>query len=326
MQISCRDFSGGYTWVNARDTLDVTMASLIHATETLTAPPLREAGLTGWHALHFAYHKVYAIASVMVVNNNSITLPEGYSVLDQSEKNVLSYYTGMTLAQLVADQILGITEPIHARSMKECGFLETDAASRSIPDIVGQDQEGNWHVIEAKCRYQRPGTNAIHEWKMNQARAVMTINGEAPRGTTSCCITSQKTRFIVDFVDPVPDEETPVSKKEKVIMTIDPREIQRSYYKPFAELFRNDDLNESYEKKEILFKSLASDPLHKETCCIGIRKSILDQVLLGEPVKGIKHESKKGLYLGSDGIAVKLLPYMRLHDCKKSNRHLRKRA
>jgi hypothetical protein len=326
MQIFCRDFGGDYCWVNERNTLDVTMEALIHATETLVAPPLREAGLTGWHALHFAYHKVYAVASVMVVNNNTIALPQGYNVLDQSEKTVLSYYTGMTIAQLVADQILGITEPIHARSMKECGLLETDAESRSIPDIVGRDNSGNWHVIEAKCRNRRPDEEKINDWKLKQAQAVMTINGVPPQGTTSCCITSQWRNYCVDFVDPASEDETHGKEKEKVDMKIDTDDLRRCYYQPFVDLFKDRDLRESYQKNEILFKPLASDPLHKETCCIGIRKSVLDQAINREPFSGRKYESKKGLYVGSDGIAVKLLPYTRLHDCKKSYRHKRKRA
>ncbi|MDD4255317.1 MAG: hypothetical protein PHP59_08075 [Methanofollis sp.] len=310
---------------NNVDHLNCSESALLWAALTVGAPSPVAFTQNILDTPAFALQKWFAILSVVDFQNNEIKLRDSYHTLDPSEKGVLSYWTGMTFAKLAADQVLRAPWMAHARLMKVSGALQvTPSNTKSLPDLVGYGDDPvlgeGWHVIEAKG-LQRTAWSSLRQQYKNQIGVVESVHGET-KITKNYCITYLRSSFSVDLHDP---EDV---AKESIKIDVTPRGIQKFYYKPFYEFFKDSAKDSDTSKtKKFLYKKILCDPSCKKCCCIGIAKDVFEQVReweLGEDTKSdnrtnllknidvskMKNDEffREGdIYIGSDGIFVKIM-------------------
>jgi hypothetical protein len=326
MKVVCKKFPDDYPLLKRDRELNVSLPTLVWAAVTVGAPSLSEVDLSSWPAISFALHKAFAIESIMKIENNEISLQPNYENLDQSEKVVLSYWTGMMLTKLVSDQLLDVPYPAHVRAMQKKKQLTTNPKdSRSLPDLIGQDPLKKWHVLEAKCHKKDPGAVEKESWT-NQAQRVIEIDG-IPPSTTSYCFTilqpsKYESNLKIEWVDPeIKKDSDPFS------INVDPIQLQQFYYRPFFEIFKNVERKDLIDDDGIIFLPKRICDNNENKWSIGILEDILDQLrelmdqdflrnkrteieisnIVEKYKKNTKYDSAINTheYLGSDGIAVK---------------------
>ena len=117
MRVTCREFKDDYAHLNNElHEIHFSWPQLKHAVVTMGSPSLRAALPSTQHAFAFALHKIFAIESVIRIDQDGmLQLPPRYEDLDQSEKGVLSYWLGMCITKVVAAEILDVPWPVHLR-------------------------------------------------------------------------------------------------------------------------------------------------------------------------------------------------------------------
>jgi hypothetical protein len=269
------------------------------------APDILETIPNNRQALAFALHKIFAIATIVEFDEEGqISNSDTYRKLDQSEKVVLSYYMGMAMAKIIADRCLDVSRPVHARGMKDAGQLTiSPPRSRSLPDLIGQDSRGRWHVLEAKGYQKGPGRTKRSQWKI-QAEKVREVDGIRPV-TKSYCLTLQQPYYSVDLVDP-----RGILRSAINISIVDPLAVQKFYYAPYIDLFSENRSVTTVDRQEILSTPIGLDFKNSKLYSIGILKSVLKQVIRNQPVEipEIHVQNDNGTYVGSDGIVIQSEP------------------
>lgn len=287
---------------------------LLWASLTVGAPSLSVALKNIRDSPAFALHKWYAIRSVVEIKDQEIRLVPSYKNLDQSEKVVLSYWTGMIFAKLLAEKVLNVPWMAHARLLqKQKRLTVIPRTTKSLPDLVGLDLSKEWHVLEAKGLQRKP-TSAQKIHFKEQAERVGTIDKKGPK-TRNYCITRIRKRLCIELHDPEKFE------KDSVSFFIKPHDIQQYYYKPFVTFFSDNDENLNERDDFIIFRKVVCNTIDKRKCYIGIVRETLEQARMqtkGEIlVKGFDQKELSHLvndrthsdtYIGSDGIAIKLEP------------------
>ncbi|MFA5267557.1 MAG: hypothetical protein WC379_06260 [Methanoregula sp.] len=326
MKVVCKNFPDDYPLLKRDRELNVSLPALVWAAVTVGAPSLSDVNLSSWPAIAFAFHKAFAIESIMNIDNNEISLQPNYENLDQSEKVVLSYWTGMMLTKLVSDQFLGVPYPAHVRAMQKKLQLTTNPeTSLSLPDLIGQDPSKKWHVLEAKCYKKDPGPKEKESWTL-QAQRVIEIDGIPPSTTSYCFTTLQPSKYGSNFKMEWVDPEI---KKDSDSFSIDvyPIQLLQFYYRPFFEIFKNVERKDLRDDDGIIFLPKRICDNHENKWSIGILEDILDQLrelmdqdflknkrteieisnIVEKYKKKTKYDSSINTheYLGSDGIAVK---------------------
>ena len=287
---------------------------LLWASLTVGAPSLSVALKNIRDSPAFAIHKWFAIRSVVEIKDQELRLVPSYKNLDQSEKVVLSYWTGMIFAKLVAEKVLDVPWMAHARLLqKQKRLTVVPRTTKSLPDLVGLDRSKNWHVLEAKGLQRKPTSDQKIHFKQ-QAERVGTIYGKKP-ATRNYCITRIRKRLCIELHDP--DKVV----KDSVAFSIKPHDIQRYYYEPFVAFFGENDENVDERDDDIIYRKVVCDTIDKRKCSIGIVRETLEQAQMQVKsenlVNGIDREELNRLnnerkrpdtFIGSDGIAVKLVP------------------
>ena len=319
MRVNCKKFQDDYAHLNNElHDIQFSWPQLRHAVVTMGSPSLRAALPSTPHAFAFALHKIFALESVIDINQHgALQLPPRYEDLDQSEKAVLSYWLGMCVTKVVAAEILDVPWPVHLRHlMKAIRILMKD---KQFPDYVGIDSRDNWHVIEAKCFQTEPYKKHRERWE-KQVDSVDMISDQLPH-TRSYCLTTLKPSVSIELTDP--EDEV---KKRKFNLPIKPEQLQKFYYQPYLDLFSDDLLQmDNIESKGMLYKSIGFDSLNRTKYSITIERKILESVLKNDLVKKTKPILQGDWYLGSDGIGLKKEEATEV-DCLEYYRHHRKGA
>jgi hypothetical protein len=286
---------------------------LLWAALTVGAPSYAIAIRNILDAPAFALHKWFAIRSVTEINGQDIYLSPNYANLDQSEKVVLSYWAGMIFAKLVAEKILHVPWMAHARILQKQGILQVHPPhTKSLPDLIGLDDSGNWHVIEAKGLQKKPsGENERHY--RDQAKRIVAIDGKPPE-SKNYCITYIREHFTINLHDPDTEPEHPVK------FEIKPESLQQYYYKPFLTFFNDvKNLIDPLSDEDIIYKKVICDTIDKKKVLIGIVREVLEILnTQKDPVIKEYHFKEnmlektgfvdKDTYIGPDGIVIKLVP------------------
>jgi hypothetical protein len=312
MKVTCKDFHGNYEWLNGSHEIPITKSMMMQAAITEGAPTLQAYGFSGLHAISFAIHKMSAITSIANFSNDNVTLPRGYDALDPSEKNVLSYWMGMTMAKVMAEHFFGVPRLSHAFALNKLSVITLqDEESNVLPDFVGHDNDFNWFSIEAKC-YKIRASETMREYWKGQAHQIAKVYG-SDKLTHCYCFTKLKPKFSVELVDP-PIVDPPIQKrKDGQEIKVDPMRMQNFYYRPFVELLDEKNL-EVDNKLGVKYKEVAFDSISRTKFSIGIMLEVLDRLEKKDLVMGlqsinlekVKNFVNSDTYIGSDGIAVKL--------------------
>ena len=97
--------------------------------------------------------------------------------LDPSEKAAVNYFLGLAVCKLFADKVLNVPWMLHLDVFRP--HLNAVLKGRSRPDLIGQNKNKDWIVMECKGRASLPDKNTKRRVK-EQAQRVVTVNGVPP--------------------------------------------------------------------------------------------------------------------------------------------------
>ena len=246
-------------------------------------------------ALALASYRAMAVRCVLDFTQSQVRCSDDYAALESSEKINLSYWIGMTFAAIAADELLGVSRLTHA--LRQHGLVKANKKAKSLADLVGQDAQGNWHVIEAKGRQTVPSPADRRAWKQ-QARTVRSINGTAV-STRSYCVGLIDDPCQILMVDPPPRRRNPLA------LSIDPDELGNGYYEPFREFLQGDVRIVKRGNNAFVLRVIAFDPIDHDYIYVGLDERLLLKTRRSRslPGRGTEFEDE-GLYVGTDGVAI----------------------
>lgn len=128
-----------------------------------------------------------------------------YPGLDQTEKAWASYRIGMTMAKLLASELLAVDWLVHWDASDFRAQAKVNPLLSIRPDLVGLGQGGKTFVIEAKGRSGAFSDSAFKKAK-SQVEVVETINGKAPLRIALEAFRGRKGEVHVKWADPQNEE------------------------------------------------------------------------------------------------------------------------
>jgi hypothetical protein len=257
-----------------------------------TGVPVFAAGSVPTHVpVALASYKALALKCAMDFSGPTLDMAPGYPNMDPTEQANVSYWTGMTLAALIADEILQVPRLLHAAAYR--GLVRVNPVSRELADLIGQDASGDWHVIEAKAR-KSFGPKDRWKWK-GQANSIAMINGSAPTTESYSLVRVAKT-YSGELVDP------PVEEAGRFLLEIDPMEFAERYYGPIARWIADGGVPVTLGGVPLVARLAAFDAADLEYVWIGAIPALLEHS--EESFTTTNAVDLEDAYIGSDGIAV----------------------
>ena len=89
-------------------------------------------------------------ANIRASGQGELVKTDAYLRLDPSEKSAVSYFLGLTLTKVAAHRFFGVPWLLHVDVYAD--DLDLLKVGHFTPDLVGEDNLGRWHVLEAKGR------------------------------------------------------------------------------------------------------------------------------------------------------------------------------
>jgi hypothetical protein len=209
--------------------LTFSWAELVWAAITVGRAGMRQVLQFGvFSTFEIVYRAALIYANLRQTATGDLGRSDAYDGLDPSEKSAISYFLGLTLSKLFAEQCLKVLWLLHLdvyRSQLNAVLKE----GRSKPDLVGQDARGRWVVIESKGRTNGLDQNALEKAKRQSSR-VLTISGQAPRFRmgVQAYFESSVLRLAID--DPEQDQK----QKPLPDIPITREMVREEYYRPFT--------------------------------------------------------------------------------------------
>lgn len=119
---------------------------------------------------------------------------------------------------------MGVTRLVHLESMRRSNTVTMPGPFR--PDLIGQNANSEWMIVEAKGRTQGFSQQAQDKAKQ-QSLNITAINGVPPVAHTACQTYFGK-HMRVRFEDPEP-------QSEQINVHLDRRSYLEEYYAPFMQ-------------------------------------------------------------------------------------------
>jgi hypothetical protein len=242
----------------------------------------------------FASYKALAAKSSIDFSKSELELANGYEELEATEKANLSYWTGMTIASILADFALGVPRLLHASSYAP--LVGRDPSSKSLADLIGQDARGDWHVIEAKAR-QTVTERGRAAWKA-QATTIASIGSRVPM-TMSYSLARLRTPLRAELVDPTEHNG------ERVNIELGDHGFRGAYYGPLREWSR-EGVPVRRAGRELRLRIAAYDALEAEFMWVGLETRLLSTEAQDQPDRD--EVEVEDAFIGSDGVAIATSP------------------
>jgi hypothetical protein len=220
--------------------LDVRWDDLLWATITVgkAQPDLMRFGRYSFAEI---LHRVASLHAYYDIDrSNRLTLSPALKYLDSTEKGVVSFYTGMAMAKLYADKVLGIPWMMHI-SRYEADWAVRYGANTNRPDLFGCNDLGEWAVCEAKGRSRV--TNQLVTKMQQQKSAVASIQRVAPTYRYGSATRFEGGRLALRVVDP------PQLRRAQDV-PIDAAAWLLDYYRPIVDLL--DQIDAHHEGEAII--------------------------------------------------------------------------
>lgn len=167
---------------------------------------------------------------------------DAFRQLDPTEKGAVSYALGMVFCKLFAHRLLNTHWLLHLDVFKEQLNPEL-LTGKSRPDLVGQDDTGDWHSFESKGRSSAPNDDAKQKAKQ-QAQRLVRVDGQ------DCLLHIGAISFFrgetLEFYwrDPDPIKEEPFEVRL-------PEDAWKHYYLPALAVSQTERLDEPDDTDEI---------------------------------------------------------------------------
>lgn len=151
-----------------------------------------------WHSLAEALARTWSLYAFLAMKHGRPVRSSLYKSMDPTEKGAASYFLGMTLTKLAAEQLLDTPWIFHVSTAVQALSFKP---GKSRPDFLGcMASSLDWVVLEAKGRSRGFCADTLAKAKQ-QSRMVATINGKVP-----CCRVGVQSYFSPDLrmklVDP----------------------------------------------------------------------------------------------------------------------------
>jgi hypothetical protein len=176
-------------------------------------------------------HRVACMCAYFDIRGGRMVRSEAFTTLDPSEKAIVSFYLGLAMTKVYADQVLGVPWLMHI-SRYEAAWAVKYGASTKRPDLFGCNAAGDWAVAEAKGRDRVTG--ALIAKMQAQKCSVATINGAVPAHRYGASTRFPEGRLALRIVDPPPRDDAQE-------VPIDPAAWLVDYYTPIVDLIAEGD-------------------------------------------------------------------------------------
>ncbi|WP_156943476.1 hypothetical protein M728_005222 (plasmid) [Ensifer sp. WSM1721] len=165
-----------------------------------------------------------------------------FNSLDGSEKGAVTYFLGLIMAKLTAEDLLSVPWVLHLDVYSKINnahghtvAVTTTQGTKSRPDLIGRAVSGDWLVCEAKGRT----TSITDDQRISakeQTRQISTINGVAPnaRYASFASFSGSARNLVHEWIDPTGSSETaePLELPEP--------DFIMSYYRTVTDFLRYD--------------------------------------------------------------------------------------
>ncbi|MDW7732877.1 MAG: hypothetical protein SCH66_10680 [Methanolobus sp.] len=271
IKVSVSDFVDPFRGLNGSNKLNISKIHFLKYGMTAGMPLFGGPGVPPLQALTLAMYKAIGISCALDFTSPYLKRSSSYSNLDPTEQANISTWVGMAGAAFMADVNLDVSQLVHAGALRKNGALQvSDFKSRRLADFVGQDTNGNWHVLEAKARQNNPSSKERIKWK-TQAQTIATINNIAPT-TQSYCYTKINNPCCLELVDP------PVREEDTIRFWIDDFELIRTYYKVLLEVLKDSDRKLMIGNNSIRYIMAGFDPITQTYIHVGMQDKVYNMI------------------------------------------------
>lgn len=213
---------------NGRSDLVCTWSDLVWAAITVGKRELFHVVRYGQYSFfEIVFRAAILFANLKARDNQYIERSQVYDGQDPSEKAATSYFLGLASAKLVAARYLGVPWLMHLDVYRH--RVAAVLTGRSRPDLIGQNVNGDWVVIESKGRTGDFDIDAMNAAK-RQASQITTMSGAVPYLYSAVQAHFSSGILNIDWHDPSRDEE------QRADIDISKEDLQAAYYRPFERM------------------------------------------------------------------------------------------
>lgn len=229
IQYDAEGFAANPHVANGQGVLTVEWDDLLQAAITVGRPNrfyVFRHGRTSWYEAQFRLSLV-RMALEQQAGATVLTMTSAARSLDPTEKGAVNYFLGMAFCKLFAQQLFNAPWAQHVDIFhRQLGIV---LRGRSRPDLVAEQNNGNWLVFESKGRVSPPSNDAKNKAK-DQAVRITHVAGRATSFNIGGIFYHRGGEAKFFMRDPKPNPKKPL----KVTL---PDDAWRYYYAPLAELF-----------------------------------------------------------------------------------------
>jgi hypothetical protein len=303
------NFSGAFGQLNTnKGEITVTWAQLVWAAITVGKAAGDEYAYGIYSTLERLHRASMIRAYLMQTPLDFVARTVPYQVSDPSEKTSISFYLGMTLAKLFAEQLFDVPRMLHFAVYAQ-NYQIVAAAGESRPDLIGLSGGGQWFVFEAKGRSNSFDAAALATAK-DQAEQIQSIDNIAPECSVAC--QAYFTSVLSFRLDDPPAGRNRRSRTIKITRS----EFEHAYDEPIRNVIELRGANASLSHANRRFRGARIEEAD-------LWIAVLDETQ-AQPVKSEEGSIAPNEYLGGDGVLVRLGPTwsetnMRLQPHLRSN-------
>ena len=328
MRVSYRaqDFAPGHI-KNGPGSITTTWPEFVHAAITVGRRGWRDVLRHGRYSLFEISYRAAMLLANLRRSGGQIVKSDAYRALDPSEKAAVSYFIGLTLANLMARKMFNVRWLMHLDVYQKS--LHPSLAASGRPDLVGSSRLGRWYVIEAKGR-SNGVTRRLVDRAKDQTQKLGLVCGRQPSARiASVAFFSPGGYLALRLADPT------THHRDAIDWPFSENQFLRDYYDPYVNFLDqavgrvgpadlSDRRSDEVDGMEVLFAPFPDVDLE-----IGMVQRVYDVVSSGEATRdevndaldlgharsrdapGILEEmpsSQGRTCVGSDGIVVRLGP------------------
>ena len=221
--------AGSGTGLSGIHVLTFSWPELVWAAITVGRAGMRQVLQFGMYStFEIVYRAALLYANLRQTAAGDLKRSDAYDGLDPSEKSAISYFLGLTLSKLFAERTLSVPWLLHL-DVYRSQLSAILKKGRSRPDLVGEDTQGRWIVIESKGRTNGLDQNALDKAKRQSGR-VRTINGQVPRFRMGIQAYFESSHLHLAVDDPEEDR----TQRPLPNIPISREMVTEEYYRPFT--------------------------------------------------------------------------------------------
>lgn len=229
IRYSANSFPPRYAALNDDNFFNLSWAELVWAAISVGRAELMHIVRHGqFSVFEIAYRTAILYANLVEDQQGFIRRSSAYNGLDPSEKGAISFFLGLTLTKAFSYRFLNVPWLMHLDVYRE--DLRAILQNRSKPDLVGQNANGEWVVMESKGRTNEFDRNGLTTAK-NQARQVIEIAGQTPILNVGLQVHFNDGILQLIAEDPKPESDNKRSYK----LPLSREKFIDGYYRPFRE-------------------------------------------------------------------------------------------